>query len=142
MTEFGVSSEKFAALQIRMQQLNIREEEIQEQFVHASGPGGQNVNKVATCVVLVHQPTGTRVKCQKERQQAQNRYWARCLLLEKIENEQKAVLRRAVIEREKKRRQKRRRPANVKEMILEKKHQQSERKQQRRKINPQKFSDD
>ena len=36
----------------------IKEEDIEEQFVKGSGPGGQNVNKRVNCVVLCHTPTG------------------------------------------------------------------------------------
>lgn len=68
-----------------MERLGIREQDLEESFVCSGGPGGQNVNKVATCVVLKHRPTGLTVKCQKERAQAMNRYWARRLLAEKLE---------------------------------------------------------
>ena len=68
-----------------MEQLGIRDEDLEESFVRSGGPGGQNVNKVSTCVLLKHRPTGLIVKCQKERTQAMNRYWARRMLTEKLE---------------------------------------------------------
>src|SRR5713101_9490838 len=83
---FPVSGPKAQALAERMERLGIREEDLTEHFVRSGGKGGQNVNKVSTCVVLVHQPTGTLVKCQRERSQALNRYRARQLLADKIEH--------------------------------------------------------
>jgi protein subunit release factor B len=82
---FPVSSEKANALRLRLVALQIREEDLDESFVRSGGKGGQNVNKVATCVVLVHRPTGTSVKCQQERTQGLNRYLARKLLADRIE---------------------------------------------------------
>lgn len=102
-----------------MARLGVREEDISERFIRAQGPGGQNVNKVSTCVYLRHLPTGIEVKCQQERSQAQNRYRARQLLLEKIEC---ALLRKYSEEQkriEKIRRQKRGRSRRAKLKILE-----------------------
>lgn len=38
------------------------EDELEEQFVRGSGPGGQATNKTSNCVVLKHIPTGIVVK--------------------------------------------------------------------------------
>ena len=84
MKSFGVSKEKQATLAKEMERLGIREEDIEETFTRSSGPGGQNVNKVATCVQLRHCPSGITVKVSRERSQALNRFLARRNLAEKI----------------------------------------------------------
>ncbi len=133
---FSVSAAKVAALAARLRELGIRDEDLEETFVRSSGKGGQNVNKVATCVVLVHRPTGTLVKCQRERSQALNRFHARRLLADKIE---RALLGRqsAAAERiAKLRRQKRRRSQRAKEKMLADKHARAEVKALRSRIPP------
>ncbi len=114
-----------------MEALGIREQDIDEQFIRSSGAGGQRVNKVATCVMLHHRPSGVRVKCQKERSQALNRFLARRLLLEKIE----AKLRETQTAEEQRaakiRRQKRSRSRRAKARMLDEKRRHSEKKHRR-----------
>lgn len=128
---FPVSPLKEQALRDRMEELGIREEDIEESFVRSGGRGGQNVNKTSTCVQLRHLPTGIEVKCQRERTQALNRYHARVLLARKIDEAVRGRESEEVREREKIRRQKRRRSRRAKEKILADKARQSEKKRLR-----------
>ena len=82
---FGVTEKKQEELRTRMASLGLREQDLDEQFVHSSGPGGQRVNKASSCVWLTHRPTGLQVKMQKERSQRLNRYYARKRLCELME---------------------------------------------------------
>jgi len=84
MITFAVSPEKQRLLQKRMNELGVAEADFQENFIRSSGKGGQHVNKSATCVHLLHIPTGLEVKCMRERSQSVNRFIARRELLEKI----------------------------------------------------------
>lgn len=114
-----------------MEELDIREPDIIERFVRSRGHGGQNVNKVATCVYLKHVPSGVEVKCQRERYQSLNRFLARRLLVEKIEQQVKGKESAEQQRIEKVRRQKRKRSRRAKEKVLELKHIQSRKKRER-----------
>jgi protein subunit release factor B len=118
----------------RMQRLGIRDADLEESFARSAGPGGQNVNKVATAVTLRHRPSGTSVTVQDSRSQARNRKLARERLLDAIEQVQVRARVAKIAEREKARRQKSPRPAGLKQKILEAKRRRGEIKRQRTKI--------
>ena len=115
MSIFKVSSRKEQALLQRMKELNICEDDIEETFIHASGPGGQKTNKTSSCVSLRHIPTNIIVKCQRERSQALNRFLARRHLLDRIECLQKGFVKEDDLRIEKIRNQKRKRAKRAKE---------------------------
>lgn len=133
-TRFPVGEAKQRELQKRMNALGIREEDLEEKFVRSSGRGGQYVNRVATCVMLHHQPSGIRVKCQIARTQGLNRYYARKILVEKMEEKIAGIESEKRKKIEKIRRQKRERSKRAKEKMLEQKRKQAEKKELRRKV--------
>ncbi|HZH83987.1 MAG TPA: peptide chain release factor-like protein [Phototrophicaceae bacterium] len=136
MARFPVSAEKERQLVERMATLDVREEDIEEQFVRSSGAGGQNVNKVSSCVLLHHRPSGIRVRCQKERSQGLNRFLARRILLEKIESLRRGTAIEAQRRIAKIRRQKRRRSRRAKLRIVEEKRHRGETKALRSAVRP------
>ncbi|HBA56079.1 peptide chain release factor family protein [Syntrophorhabdus aromaticivorans] len=128
---YSVTAEKERALDEKLERLGIKESDLVERFIRSRGHGGQNVNKVSTCVYLKHLPTGIEVKCRQERSQALNRYLARRILARKIEN---VILGKESEERKriaKIKRQKRKRSKRAQEKVLEFKHIRSEIKKSR-----------
>jgi protein subunit release factor B len=112
MSKFGVSIEKEEALLKKMDELGVKESDLDEKFIRSGGPGGQNVNKVATCVQIKHLPSGITVKNQEDRSQGINRFLARRSLLSKLEEKltgkpSKEQVKVQKIQKQKKRRKRR-----------------------------------
>jgi len=132
MDNYFVSVTKRTDLADRLAALGVRDGDIIEKFVLGSGKGGQKINKTASCVYLRHLPSGIEVKCQQERSQALNRFFARRMLCEELESRRDgaASARQQAIERV--RRQKRRKSRRQRAKTLDDKHHQSEKKSARR----------
>jgi peptide chain release factor len=131
---FNVSPRKEKALKDAMEGLGVKEKDLKESFLRSGGPGGQHVNKVSTCVYLKHLPSGIEVKCSAERSRAANRFFARRILVEKIEEAITGRVSRARAEAEKIRRQKRKRSKRAKEKMLKDKKLLSVKKRSRRSV--------
>jgi protein subunit release factor B len=132
MSQFPVNPETLKKLEDRLRAVGVEESDLEERFVRSGGPGGQNVNKVSSCVILVHVPSGITVRCQEERSQAMNRYRARQRLAERLEEKilGAASAKRQAIERI--RRQKRRRGRRAREKMLADKRHTAQLKESRR----------
>ncbi|PIR48343.1 peptide chain release factor-like protein [Candidatus Peregrinibacteria bacterium CG10_big_fil_rev_8_21_14_0_10_55_24] len=112
-------------------ELSIRPEDIEEHFTRGGGPGGQKINKTASCVELTHLPTKIVVRVQKHREQSRNRISAYKLLIRKIEERIKGEESKHAQEQFKIRKQKARRSRRGKEKMLKEKHKRSTIKDQR-----------
>jgi peptide chain release factor len=131
---YPVSPQKNQALIDQMARLGIKDSDFEEKFVRSQGAGGQNVNKVSTCVWLKHLPSGLEVKCQRERSQALNRYLAKRMLVDKIEAVKAGHASRERQAAEKIRRQKRKRSRRAKQKMLDAKKHRSETKSMRGRV--------
>lgn len=128
----GPSPKKALILQALMRRLKVQESDLEESFMRSSGPGGQNVNKVATCVLIRHRPSGIEVRCQQQRSQWLNRYLARWLLLKRLEHHRLQQQKLQAQRLAKIRRQSCPRPQRVKERMRIEKRRRSDKKHLRR----------
>jgi protein subunit release factor B len=108
-----------AAFHERLRAAGLKPDDFEERFCRASGPGGQNVNKVSTAVEVVHRPSGLRAVAQDGRSQAQNRTLAWERILHRIFDQRKTLALERQQARELKRRQNRKRPAGIKRRMVE-----------------------
>ncbi|XP_041792993.1 probable peptide chain release factor C12orf65 homolog, mitochondrial isoform X2 [Chelmon rostratus] len=92
----------------------LNEDELEEQFVRGSGPGGQATNKTSNCVVLKHIPSGIVVKCHQTRSVEINRKRARDIMREKLDVVYKGELSEVVLKKKESelRKQEKRKKAN------------------------------
>jgi len=127
-----ISETKRKSIEERMQRLQIFERDLEEHFIRSGGAGGQNVNKVSTCVYLKHLPSSLEVKCQKTRSQVDNRYFARVILCDKLD--QRIHGAKSEMERERYRiqKQKKKRSRRAKQKMTQEKRDQSAKKSARK----------
>ncbi len=109
------------------------EKDLVETFCRSGGPGGQNVNKVSTAVLLLHRPSGISVRVQESRSQEQNRALPRERLAERLRKAEadRQAARRDASEKKARRRRAKFRPRGLKEKILKGKKQRSALKKSR-----------
>jgi protein subunit release factor B len=105
--------------------------EVQESFTHSGGAGGQNVNKVATCVQLNYPRGKASVKMQVHRTQASNRIAAWRLLVKTLVENRERQAEQAKAAREKHRRQTAPKPGWLKRRMREGKRHQAQRRSAR-----------
>ncbi|MCF7871156.1 MAG: peptide chain release factor-like protein [Candidatus Omnitrophica bacterium] len=129
----AISKRKQENLKKKIEKLGIKEKDLSEKFIKGGGKGGQKINKTASCVYLKHLPSGIEAKCQRSRSRQENRFFARRILIAKIEE----IKFKKESEKNKKidkiRKQKRKRSKRAKEKMLEFKKKRSEKKRFRSK---------
>jgi peptide chain release factor len=133
----SISKHKQKILKDKMIKLGIKEKDLYEKFIKGSGKGGQKINKTASCVYLKHIPSGIEVKCQSSRLRPENRFFARRIIISKIE----VIQLRQESEKQKKinkiKKQKKKRSKRAKVKMLKNKKKRAEKKKFRsKKIEP------
>jgi peptide chain release factor len=107
---------------------------VEESFIHSGGHGGQNVNKVATCVQLRYAPRNILLKMQEHRTQASNRLAAWKLLAEQLQRLRDRHIAERKAARELKRRQNAPRPRGIKKQFVELKRRRAKTKHGRKDV--------
>ncbi len=123
---------RLEAVNLRLLKLGVHERDMTEQFIHAGGKGGQNVNKVSSAVRLTCAKENIEVKCMEERSQGLNRIRAREIMAERIEKKRDAARQAAKAEALNLKKKKAGRPKSIKRMILRDKRKNSQRKNDRK----------
>lgn len=116
------------------EEVQLRPEDVLEQFTRGTGKGGQKMNKTSSTVLLRHFPTGIDVRMQRHREQSKNRLSAWKLLILKLEEKMKGKESKLAKEVFKIRKQKARRNRKSKEKMLQEKKHRAEIKAERRKV--------
>lgn len=107
----------------RLRVCGIAPEDVREYFTRSPGPGGQNINKVETCVHLIHQATGLSSRAADTRSRAANRTLAWLRLAEAAESRLRQSRQQTLALAAKKRRQLARRSrASKAELVRQKRH--------------------
>lgn len=70
--------------EITEKEFHLDPKDLKIETYHASGHGGQNVQKVETAVRITHLPSGATVTCQSERSQFQNKERALAIIRSRI----------------------------------------------------------
>src|SRR5471032_2616527 len=109
---------------------------VEESFIHSGGHGGQNVNKVATCVQLRYAPRKILLKMQEHRTQAANRLAAWKLLAAHLQRARDDEARERRMARELRRRQNAPRPRGIKKQFVELKRRRAKTRQGRQEVAP------
>jgi peptide chain release factor len=128
-----VSSQKVAQVNQRLAELGVVDADLREEFIKGSGSGGQKINKTSSCVQLTYLKKSWVIRCQQTRSREQNRFYARRILLEKLEEEILGKESAKAKKIHKIKAQKRKRSKRAKEKMLKGKKERSETKALRKK---------
>jgi protein subunit release factor B len=122
------------AIMARLAALGVRPEDIEERFIRGAGPGGQKINKTSSTVWVRHRPSGTEVRCQRERSQTVNRETAWMELCAKLEERRRAMVAMLQDERQRNMRRNRQKSRGQKARMIEEKKRRAAHKARRGRV--------